>query len=161
MGGSNFYYLGLVIQSISVLMGVAFFLGGILKLKRYGEMRTFMSHQMTIWAPLMMLVTAVLLLCLPLTIKAMALSLWGKANPMSYVSASPNPYVQKVILLLRLFGVCSFMRGVVLLARSGQEQSQPGALSKSMIHMLSGLFCVYIESTIAVLKALLGTSFGF
>jgi intracellular multiplication protein IcmC len=150
-----FGYIGLILQAVSVIMGLGLFLIGILRLKKYGEMRTFASHQMSIWGPLMCMISGIMLLCLPVALKTAALGFWGHTNPMKY-GDTENHFLLGIILFVRIVGVLSFMRGVVLLSRTGQEHAQPGALSKAMVHMFSGLLCLYLKETAGLLGMLFG-----
>lgn len=41
-----------ILNVVAIVMGIALVLGGIFQLKRYGEMRTQMSQQMSLFGPL-------------------------------------------------------------------------------------------------------------
>lgn len=165
MNGINPYVLihslgtiGNIIQDVSILMGVGLFMASLFRLKRYAEMRTFMSYQLTIWGPLMMMIASILLLCLPIVVRTALLNFWSTNTPL-YYHGPLNSYQQlipPVIVFVRLIGVCSFMRGILLLSRCGSEHSPPGNLSKSMLHMFGGLLCVHILGTVALVKSIFG-----
>ncbi|OGT52820.1 MAG: type IV secretion protein IcmC [Gammaproteobacteria bacterium RIFCSPHIGHO2_12_FULL_41_15] len=151
-------YIGIIIQDVGVLMGLSLFMAGVFRLKRYGEMRTFMSHQMTIAGPLLMLVAGVMLLCLPLVLRTALLNIWSTSNPLHY-GGSTAGYAQlipPVIVFVRLIGVGAFIRGIVLLSRAGGEQSQHGTFSRATLHIIGGILCVHILGTLSVLREIFG-----
>jgi intracellular multiplication protein IcmC len=154
----NLGIMGNIFQTIAVLMGLGLFMGSIFKLKRYGEMRTMMSHQMTIAAPLMMMLGGIMLLCLPFVLHTALLNFWASNNPMRYVpSGSPwEQIIPAIVIFVRLIGVGAFMRGIVLFSRAGGEHGQQGMMAKAVLHMLGGLLCVNIVATVHLLKAIIG-----
>lgn len=154
----NLGVMGNIIQSISIIMGLGLFMAGIFKLKRYGEMRTMMSHHMTIAAPLLMLVGGVMLLCLPFVLHTALLNFWSSSNPAQYSpsGSSWEQMIPAVVVFVRLIGVGAFMRGLVLFSRAGGEQSQHGTMSKALLHILGGILCVNIVGTIRLVKAIFG-----
>lgn len=152
-------YMSPILEAISVCTGVCIFVMGVFRLKRYGEMRTFMSNQATIWGPLLMMISGVLLVALPTFIATSLNAVSGSGVPMAYqeVGSPFDPLVKSVIIFVRIIGVCSFIRGLVLLSRTGLEQSQPGSGTKSLLHILGGILCVNVMGFIGLIK----TSFGF
>src|SRR3989338_3112253 len=116
----NFTIVAYMMQSISVLMGVTFTLGGIFKLKKLGESRGAMSQEHSMAGPLLMIVAGAMLLILPAFISAMGLAVFGYRNPMAYnPGVDDDSLVGAIMMLVRLVGVGSFIRGITLLARSG------------------------------------------
>ncbi len=149
-----------IIGAISVIIGIALFLGGFFRLKLYGQMRgTYAAHQVTIAGSLVMFLSGVLMMVLPTVLRSSLLAFWGTANPMAYSGANTTPwsvYIPVVIMFVRLVGVAAFIRGILLLSRTGQQGSQqPGVLSKALLHMLGGILCINIVATHALLKSLL------
>ena len=57
---SNFTSLSYIIQAVMVMIGVCLIVTGLFKFKRYGEMRSMMSQQVTITGPLFCLLSGYL-----------------------------------------------------------------------------------------------------
>lgn len=155
--------LGIIANTMSVvaiMLGLGLFLGGMLQLKRYGEMRTFMSHQMTIWQPMAMIIGAVLLLILPYTVTTSLRAFFGpgQTTPMAYIPTSTHDmdvYVPVVLAFVRLVGVGAIMRACLLFSRTGGHGGQPGQLGKAMIHLFGGILCVHVLGTMHLIKYIL------
>jgi len=147
-----------IFQAISVGLGLALFMSGIFRLKRYGEARTFMSHQLTLAAPLMSLLGGVCLLCLPFFIQTVLLNFWDTTSPLRYLApqGSFEQLIPPILMVVRLIGVASFIRGIILFSRTGREGSPPGNVGKALLHLLGGLLCVHILGTMHLIKQILG-----
>lgn len=143
---SNFVILSEIIQTVAVIIGVVLTIGGVFQLKKYGEMRSMMSHQMTLAGPLMMVVAGSALLSLPTIIRMTSLSLLGQDNPMSLPLESTYD-IGPLLMFVRVIGVGSFVRGVVLLSRSGHQQGQQGTTGKAFIHIIAGVLAVHVVGT--------------
>jgi intracellular multiplication protein IcmC len=154
----NLGVMGDIVQAIAIIMGLGLFMAGIFKLKRYGEMRTMMSHHMTIAAPLLMLTGGIMLLCLPFMLHTALLNFWSINNPTQYSGGSSGweQIVPVVIVFVRLIGVGAFMRGILLFSRSGGEQAQHGTMAKALLHLLGGILCVNIVGTVRLLEGIFG-----
>lgn len=154
----NLKHFSSILEILSIAGGLGLFLAALFEFKRYGEMRTFMSHQMTIARPLSMLLAACMLLILPTMIGTFMLAFWGSANPMVYTPTTDSgwePLMPVVIDFVRVVGIFAFMRGIFLISRSGGQGSQPGTLSKAILHMFGGVLCINIVATEHLMKAIL------
>ncbi len=158
----NFTIIADIMETVAVLIGVCLMIGGIFQLKRYGESRTMMSGQHSIAGPLVMLVSGAMLLILPSFIGAAVLALWGTSSPLTYGgdSSGYSSLVPPILLFVRVIGVGAFIRGIVLLSRTGSQQSQAGSLGKALMHILAGVLCVHILGTIDLLEQILGLTNG-
>lgn len=147
--------LGNIIGTVAILMGVSLVFAGIFKLKRYGEMRTMMSHQMTIAQPMMMLVSGAVLLALPLAIRTILLAFWSTSSPLAYhaQSATDALFIPPILMFVRLIGVIAFIRGWILISRSGPN-GQPGTFAKGLIHIISGILAIHILGVVQILKSI-------
>lgn len=149
--------LATIVQDFGVMAGVAMFITSLFKFKRYGEMRTFMSQQQTIMKPLSMMIAGVSLMCLPMVTKTVLLAVWGYPSPLAYpqmISADAMAMMRPVFQLARLVGVIGIFRGLMLISRAGTENSQPGTVSKSLLHILGGVMCINIYGVYQVLTDL-------
>jgi len=153
----HFIIIAEIIQSIGVMIGVALTVGGIFQLKKYGEMRSMMSHQMTLAGPLMMIVAGSALLSLPTFIRLSLLTFLGQDSPLqlspgSSYSADITPF----IIFVRVIGVGSFIRGIVLLSGTGHQGGQPGTTGKALTHIFAGILAVHVLGTYELLKNIFG-----
>ncbi|OGT48005.1 MAG: hypothetical protein A3E82_04395 [Gammaproteobacteria bacterium RIFCSPHIGHO2_12_FULL_38_11] len=154
----NFDTIAVTIQWIAILMGVCLTLGGLFQLKRLAESRTMMSSQHSAAGPLLMLIAGAMLMILPKVIGLALLSFFGKSSPMSY-EGGPSGYnslMHPILMFVRIIGVASFIRGILMIARAGGQQSQPGTVGKAIVHIFAGIMCVNIIGTLTILKDILG-----
>jgi intracellular multiplication protein IcmC len=156
----NFQIIADILETISVLMGVAFTLGGLFQLKKYGESRTMMSTQHSVVGPLLMLIAGAMLMILPTFIGAALLAFWGDSSPLSPAggSSAMSTLMPPILMFVRIVGVGSFIRGIVLLSRSGGQQAQQGTLGKALIHIFAGVLCVHVVGTMDLLSQIMGMS---
>lgn len=154
---SNFSIIAVMLQSTSVLMGVCFTLAGIFQLKKIGDARGG-GGQGSAVGPILMLLCGAMLFILPSFMGSFGLALFGSVNDLGYDggSTSTGGLTQAVTMFVRIIGVGSFMRGIVLISRSGGQNAQQGTLSKAIVHMIAGLLCVHIQGTVYLLEELLG-----
>lgn len=151
-----------IMQTLAILFGLGLFITGMFQLKRYGEMRTMMSAQMSINGPLATILAGVALLFSPLVIGTALVAFWGPTGLTDLAAPSTSTswgqYTTAVIMFVRLLGIWAFMRGFYLLSRSGQHQGQP-VIGKALIHIFAGILCVHIMGTIQLLEGLFGFDF--
>lgn len=150
----NFGILGEILQTVSIIMGLGMLLGVFFDLKRYGESRNHMSQQYSLAAPLTKMLAGVALLGLPTALASALWAFWTSSSPLQYNGGNSDfeQYIPAILVFVRLIGAGSFIRGIVLLARSGQSQQQPGQLSKAFLHIFGGILLVHILGTVALVK---------
>lgn len=155
---NSFGELAVILQTVSVLMGLGLFMTGLFELKRYGEMRTMMSHQMTIAKPALMILCGVIFLILPTFLATGLVALWGTSSPLAYHGNADGyaEYIPPLLMFVRLIGAGSIMRGIVLFARAGGQGGQPGTMGKAMVHVIGGLCALHILGTEQILSSILG-----
>lgn len=154
----NLRHFSSILQILAIAGGVGLFVSSLFEFKRYGEMRTFMSHQMTIARPLSMMLSGIMLLIMPMLIGTFMLAFWGYANPLHYTSTSHSgwaPLKPVIIDFVRVVGIFAFMRGIYLVSRSGSQGGPPGQLSKALLHMFGGVLCINIVATQHLMHAIL------
>jgi len=155
---NNFQLIAEILQAVAVLMGVGMVLAALFQLKKHAESRGMMGGQASMAGPMMLLVSGAMLLVLPDFITTAVLAFWGQSSDQAY-NGGPTGYqslVPAILMFVRVIGVGSFIRGVVLLSRSSGQQTQPGTLGKAMIHMFAGILCVHITGTISLIGSILG-----
>ncbi len=161
---ANLNIIADIMQTLAVLIGLTLFVGGMFQLKRYGEMRTMMSSQMSIAGPLMTIISGVAMLCAPLMIGTALVSFWGVggANDLPYdgdVTTSWTQYIKPVLMLVRIVGVYALMRGFVMAAKTGSGHAPPGTIGKCLVHIFAGILCVHIVGTVQLIGSIIGIDF--
>lgn len=156
----NMGILARIIQAVAVVMGVGMVFGGVLKLKHYGEMRTMMTSQGSLASAMFLLLGGIILLMLPTMLNTFLMAFWGTSNPLPYPTNNDpgiNALMPPIIMFVRIMGVISFIRGVVLLTHlGGQGGQQQGTLGKALIYMISGILCIQIIGTAQLVESILG-----
>jgi intracellular multiplication protein IcmC len=159
----NLGWIANIFQTISILLGLGTFIGGLFQLKRYGETRTMMSSQMSIAGPMMMMLSGAALLYLPTFIATVLVGFWGPGAeidlPVESNMEGWSQYISPVLMLVRLVGIYAFTRGFVILSRTGNH-GQQGQIGKSLIHILAGILCVHIMGTVKLIESLFGFDFS-
>lgn len=157
---NNFIILAYILQQAAVIIGVFLTIGGIFQFKKYGEQRTMMSTQMSAAGPTLMVVCGATLMILPSFIGTSVMAFFGQGSPLSY-EGGPSGYnalIPPILIFVRVVGVLSFIRGIVMLPRSTGQHAQPGVLGKAVTHIIAGVLCVHILGTIELLENIFGLS---
>lgn len=155
---SNFIIMSYILQKVAVVIGVFLTFAGIMQFKKYGEQRSMMTTQMSAAGPALLVICGAALMLLPSVIGAALIAVWGNNSPLSY-EGGPTGYhslVPAIVILVRVVGVGSFIRGIVMLSKTGSQQSQPGTAGKAFMHILAGVMCIHILGTIGVVENILG-----
>ena len=155
---TNINLIATIINNGAIFMGWGMFFASIFKFKRYGEMRTMMSMHINIMAPLAMMLASIFLLLFPTFLSTLLLSFWGVVDPLP-PGGSGGGYAQyflPIVMFVRVIGVVSIIRGVLLLSRAGAQQGQPGQIGKAGLHILGGLLSVHIMYTVHLLRTIFG-----
>lgn len=153
----NLETLGGILQAIAIGIGVGLVLSGFFKLMRYGQMRSFMSQQMSLMGPMALIVSGVFMLSIPTTIHLFLSTVWTNTNPIRYQSsgASWDEIFVAIKMFVRVLGVIAIMRGILLLSRLG-SQGQPGTAGKAGMYIFGGILSVHIQGTIDIIKSFYG-----
>jgi len=155
----NLEMISRIVQDISILLGVVLIAAGILRFKRYGEMRGIMSHQMTIGDPLMLMVGGTGLLMLPWLVSMGVQAFFGSASPLTVSGVGINGWdrlMSAVTIFVRLIGIGAFIRGWAMLSKAGKESGQPGRVGRGFIYIIAGIFCIHILGTVHLLQYIMG-----
>lgn len=156
---NNMYIVADIIQDFSIAAGLTLFFLGLMKFKRYGESRTFMSTQMTMSGPLMLVICGALLVAAPQLIGTALYAFWGQTSPLAYQAGGISvldQLMQAIIVFVRVLGLGVFIRGFILLAKSGGEQAQPGMRGKAFMHLFIGILMIHFLGTEHLLLETLG-----
>ncbi len=150
-----------IIQDFALIAGMSLIYLGLLKFKKYGEMRTYMSTQMTMATPLMLILGGSLLMFTPLLLGTAIDIFWGQVNPLSYTNNMPgeaDKLLDAIIIFIRVLGIGVFIRGWIKLAKCGGESVAPGTRSKSLMHIFVGVLLMHFVGTEHLIMQALGFS---
>ena len=155
---SNLGIIANIVQGVAIVMGVGLIFSGIMKLKHYGEMRTMMNSQGSLANALFIMLAGIMLMTLPTMLNTFLLAIWGTTNPLPYPGGGgANGLMRGIVMFVRLIGVISFIRGVVLISHLGKESGgQQGSIGKALTYMIGGIMCVQIVATAQFLSTILG-----
>ncbi len=157
----HLHIVAVIIQNFAIAAGLVLMYLGFMKFKRYGEMRTFMSQQMTMSAPLMLVLCGSLLLCTPLLLGTALNAFWSEVNPLTYMgntSTALDQVENAIIIFIRVLGIAVFIRGWIILAKSGGENVQPGMRGKALMHLFVGVLMMHFLGTEHLIMETLGFS---
>lgn len=150
-----------IVQDFAIIAGIFLIYAGFMKFKRYGEMRTMMSSQMTMAEPLMLVVCGSLLMFTPYLLGSAMEAFWSTVNPLSYMPGSSefsDKMMRAIFMFLRLLGVGVFIKGWMMMAKSGSINSQPGMRGKAAMHLFIGVLLMHFLGTEHLLMEALGFS---
>ncbi len=144
-----------IIQYIAIVMGICMILSSLFLFKKYGQMRTFMSQQLTMTRPLLTQIGGAALLILPTFIGTAERMVWGQSwfsQTMSLdLGTDWTGLLEPVFMLVRLLGVIALIRGILLATKAGGQQAQPGMASKAAIHFIAGIISINVDATARIL----------
>ncbi len=148
------------ITALAYVMGIAFMVMGVLKLRQYGEARTQMSSHHSLREPLMYMIVGVLLAYLPSTVNFGLGSFWQHPTPYAwrtYTSSWSSVY-KAVFPVIEIFGTIALIRGIVMLTKLGGGHGGQGVLGKAMTHIVGGLLCINLYQFVQVILITFGFS---
>ncbi len=149
-----------LVVAVSYLSGVLFIAMGVLKLRAYGQQTVMMSTHADARGPLIYIIVGTILVWFPHMVETGIYTLWGygldEANSLHYVETIGNAEFQRVIepviAIVRVVGYIAFLRGWFMIAKMGQQGgSQPGTMSKAILHIIGGILAIHIQGTWQVL----------
>lgn len=154
----NFTIIAQILNIFSITAGVFLTLAGIFEFKKMGDQRSMMSQQHGAMKPTVLLLCGAMLLILPTFIGTIMISFWGNVSDLSY-SGNTSGYgslAPAVLVFVRIIGLGSFIRGIIMLSRAGGQQAQHGMIGKALIHIFAGVLCLHVVETMNLLGSILG-----
>jgi intracellular multiplication protein IcmC len=147
-----------LITAIAYVMGMYFIFQGVLGLKHYGDQRTMMSGQPHLKGPLIFITIGALLLYLPTSVQVGISTFWTEPNPYGYLQEQDqwSQFINSCYMVVQLFGVIAFIRGLVILTHLGGHGGQPGTFGKGMTHIIGGILCINIYQFVQLVMVTLG-----
>ena len=146
---------------IGIMMGAK----ALYDLKQYGEIRTMMMSQTDARGPFTMLFVSGFLLYLPTALHISLKTLFdgGLDNILQYEGTSTAQGDQVIVALIqfvKLVGLISFVRGVLIIGRIGSKQQQGGGWPKALTHIVGGILAINIVGTMKIVADTFGLEFA-
>lgn len=139
-----------VVLTLSYLIGLVF---AIVSLFQAVNHKHRFNRAVAIWT----FVSAVLLVNLPSIMDSMALSIFNTTSEQSLSYSPPSSpgavYIQFAVIAIGFVGLIGIARGICLLRDVG---SQPGNLSRGIVHMVGGILAVNLVKFLNGIGATIG-----
>lgn len=145
------------------LVGVAFILSGVNRLKKLGHRTAFMNVDSGITGPMLLMFIGAALLLLPNFIETINKTIWGdptisSADALSYDVQSKTALDQfkPLVNVIQFVGLIAMLRGFLILSKSTGQGAQPGTMSKGFVHIFGGILAINIVGTVNVITSTFG-----
>lgn len=156
-----------LVVAIAYISGFAFLIKSIMLFKHCARGISMAAQSEGVSGPLICLLVAVVLIYFAGFVRVGSVTLFGTDAAIAYESAagngpfSPGSVFSSIILILRLIGYISFVKGFYILGSLAGHQAQKGTLAKGIIHVVGGILAINIEATYyLLLNTLVGTPGG-
>jgi intracellular multiplication protein IcmC len=157
-----------LLSGAAYVMGIGFAMKALMSLKSHGENRQGMSQGASpLKEPALYLVVAAMMIYFPTAVDIMLNTSFGSPNILSYQQLPDNVMTflngnsslgRALVVIIQTIGLYAFVRGWVLVARSGGSGSQPGGLGKGLTHVFGGVLAINIVGTLEMIdNTLFGT----
>lgn len=152
-----------LLTGVAYVIGMYFIITGVLKLKHFGEQRSMYSQEHSMKGPIVFLTIGALLLYLPTSVQIGMSTFWTDPNPYGYLAQQDEwaSLINDCFLIIQFIGALSFVRGLVVLSAIGGHGGQQGTVSKGLMQVIGGIFCINIYQFVQMVLATLGVPFSF
>jgi len=142
----------------SYIVGLVLILMAIMKLKKFSESKSGSASTENMFVPIAYFLGGSALLFFPSAVGTLSSTAFGTGNVLQYSPYKPHDIFSSMSRLIQLAGVVWFLRGCVLLTHSSQPGADHGP--KGLIFIISGIFAMNFQETIAGLAYLLALLFS-
>ncbi|MBA3535211.1 MAG: type IV secretion protein IcmC [Tatlockia sp.] len=147
----SLYPVQRLLTGFAYLLGVAFFMMAIIKLKKIGESGGRSQEKPIV--PLAYFLGGAALLFLPSAVITLANTAFGTENILGYITYNPYNIYNSMGLLIQTAGVLWFVRGCVLLVGASQPGETHG--TKGLVFLCAGILAMNFQNTASVINAAL------
>ncbi|CDZ76751.1 hypothetical protein BN59_01026 [Legionella massiliensis] len=141
-----------LLSAFAYVLGTAFFMIGIAKLKKIGESRG--RSQEKLFVPIAYFLGGSALLFIPTTVSGFANTAFGTGNILQYTSYNPFDVYSSMATVIKTAGIIWFIRGCVLLVGSSKPGEQHGP--KGLAFLCAGVLAMNFQNTTAMASAIMG-----
>ena len=131
-----------IAEGFSVIAGILFILLGIMEFKRFAEAKGMSGQQNSMAKPLTLIICGSVLVALPSILPAIITAFFASSQDDAYNPATPG--MHGLVMFLKFLGLCSVIKGITMLAKTGGNGVQPGMRGKSFIHIFCGVLLLHI-----------------
>ena len=151
-----------MLLTISYVLGILMLLRGIIMFKTLAVPLTQMSRPGEMMGPLVYVLVGAILIWIPSSTGSLSMSLFAGnefetlsslngsqpaamtllAQATAGIQSQWAQLVDTIVLYVQLIGFIAFLRGWIIIAAAGQSSSQPGQMSKGIIHVIGGLLAI-------------------
>ena len=151
-----------LLRGAAYLIGIAFAIKALMVLKSHSESRSQSGGGPT--EPLMYLFVATMLIYFPSGFQMLMNTTFGYSNVLAYapnnsqmpminaIFGQNSPMGQALTIIIQLVGLISYIRGWLLIAKSGSAGQQPGNVGKGITHIFAGVLAMNIIGTLQVIS---------
>jgi len=155
-----------LIRATTYVIGVSFVVKGLFMAKVFGSQTMASAQRGEIGGILVHIFIGALLIYLPSTLNTSLMTVFGTTSVSGYGELAYNrvsgaeqwgALKQIAIKYLTLIGYISFIRGWIVLAKSGGHQgAQQGGVGKGLMHIIGGILLINGVATFNILAKTLG-----
>lgn len=144
------------------IAGLGLSMSAIYRLKKFGHRTAFMHVDVGIIAPMVQFFIGVALIYSPTFFKVINMTLFKKTSVTSQFTGGSQVAAQNIAMIkiiqevsgiIQIIGLFAFLRGWLILSRVGKQGTQPGTISKGIVHIIGGILAINIIETINVIVA--------
>lgn len=158
------FYLEMFVMVLSYLCGIIMIIRGLALYKAFGQNVNQATRPGEVAGPAVYIVIGTMLFYFPTIFQIGLYTLYGSSTPTNlvYKGADTTQNWAQIYTLInrycRLIGVISFFRGLILISRAGEQGTQPGSITKGIIHLVAGIMIYNIGATVNVFQYTFGIS---
>jgi hypothetical protein len=148
--------------AVAYLLGIVFFVSGIMMAKRSADPAARADHGKMAWA--WSFAFSALMLALPTTIASVGATMFGSSTPtdltFAYIS-QPQKKLAPLVPILKLIGVIAVIRGLMVLRKySIQGERGNVTFGRGLTLVIAGVLLVHMKSVLGMLSSLTGLNLG-
>jgi intracellular multiplication protein IcmC len=152
-----------LLTAASYVLGFLFALKAVYVLKIYGQNMSMMSQTGSIKGPIFYFLVAGALIYLPTMFGTILNTTFGYSTPkpLEYAAGGSvwtDQGLKAVLGIVQIVGLIAFIRGLIYIARAGDQGGQPGQMSRGLTHIIGGILAINIVGVKEVLWNTLGFS---
>jgi len=154
--------LEMFVMVLSYICGIVMIIRGIAMYKALGQQMNQATRPGETAGPAVYIVMGMFLLYFPNIFETALYTLDGTTSlgeatdTGTHTSVNWDQIYSLITRYCRLIGVISFFRGLVLMSKSGEPGTQPGTITRGMIHLVAGVMIYSVWGTVAAFQYTFG-----
>ncbi len=154
--------LEMLVMVISYIAGIVMIMRGIALYKALGQNLNQGGRGGEIAGPFVYIIVGFFLIYFPNFFNTALYTIYGttELGTATYTGTDTTVNWSNVYNLItrycRLIGVISFFRGLLLMSKAGEQGTQPGTITKGMIHVIAGVMIYNVWGTVQAIQFTFG-----